>query len=369
MSISREELRMRSYLQLVATGPELSKSLDIDQAEDALSLILEEKVDQIQSAILLIALRMKRETDDENLGALNALKKGLRTATTQSDEVLAITDPFNGYLRGLPVTAFLPAVLASCGVPTYTHGVHSVGPKYGVTSHMVLELLGKRVNLSVAEAVKRLDEKNLGWAYLDQKEIAPGLHGLVRLRDAMVKRTCLSTLEVVLKPISGALRSHLMTGFVHKAYPPVYHQLAKHAGYDSGLIIRGVEGGCIPSLSQVSRYFGYHNEGDLALYKLSPQELGIEQKLRMVPVAEDILPAMEKTSWLNTEVLKPVVERVAAEGLSALNNVRGPAMDSLIYGSSIVLSHLGICRDIKDGADLVRAKIASGEAMAVFNAG
>ncbi|NKB77827.1 MAG: anthranilate phosphoribosyltransferase [Gammaproteobacteria bacterium] len=369
MAFSKERLRMRSYLQLVATGPELSKSLDMAQAEDALSLILEGKVDEIQSAILLIALRMKRETDDENIGALNALQKKLRTVTTKSRQILSISDPFNGYLRGLPITAFLPAVLAACGLPTYIHGVHSMGPKYGITAHMILKSVGKKVDLSVNEAAQRLDQQDVGWSYLDQKEMIPELHDLVGLRDTMVKRTCLSTLEVVLKPISGAQHSHLMTGFVHKAYPPVYCQLAKQVGYDSAIIVRGVEGGCIPSLSQVSRYFGYADGGELKLYKLAPQRIDIQQKSRMVPIPEGYLDCMGQTSYQNTEVLKPAIEQAAELGLGALANVSGSALDSLVYGAAISLSHLGLCRGLEEGATFARTTIASGKALEVFNAG
>lgn len=359
---------MRSYLQLVATGPELSKSLDASQAEDALNMILDQQVDPVRSGIFLIALRMKRETEEENSGALNALIDLTLKATTKTPQVVAIADPFNGFLRGLPATPFLPPVLAACGLPAYIHGLHAAGPKYGITPHMVLSAAGKNVEQDVDQAAAALDRDTVGWAYLDQAQYVPKLHDLVPLRDTMVKRTCISTLEVVLKPLSGSERTHLMTGFVHKAYPPVYAALARQAGFDSAMIVRGVEGGSIPSLSQLSRYFGYHGVEDATMYKLAPREVGIEQPLRMVPIPPEMEELVERSGFGETEVLAPVAARNVEIGLAALGNESGPMRDSLIYGAAIALSHAGVSDDLKSAAERAREAIKSGEALARFDA-
>jgi anthranilate phosphoribosyltransferase len=161
---------MREYLQLVATGPELSKSLNEAQAEDGMSMILDRDIDAVRAGIFLIALRMKRESDAENAGILSALIGQLQTARTRSAEILSVADPFNGYLRGLPATPFLPAVFAACGLPAYSHGLQSVGPKYGITTRLVLEQAGKNVDMNVREAADLLDNPDAGWAYLDQSQ-------------------------------------------------------------------------------------------------------------------------------------------------------------------------------------------------------
>ena len=64
---------MRAYLQRIATGPELSKDLTEDETHLAVSAILSGTVDEVQTAVFLIAMRMKRETDAENRGGLRAL--------------------------------------------------------------------------------------------------------------------------------------------------------------------------------------------------------------------------------------------------------------------------------------------------------
>ncbi len=356
---------MRGYLQLVATGPELSKSLTEAQAEDALGLVLGGEIGSVRSAIFLIALRMKRETDAENAGALNALQKRMQTGVTDHDDVMAIADPFNGFVRGLTALPFLPAVLATCGLPAYCHGLERAGPKYGITPHRVLKMAGKDVDLSVPDAITAMNTR--GWCYIDQAQYIPPLHDVVSLRDQMVKRTCLSTLEVVLKPLSGRRRTHLLTGFVHKAYPPVYAALARQAGFDTAAVVRGVEGGCIPSLSQLSRYFGFVGSEDMQLHKLTPSEVGIEQTQRMIPISDEEEQILSNSNYQDADGMDEVLSRNVAEGVAALSNKEGPMRDSLVYGTAIALAHAGVADDLASGAEKARKALSSGEALERFN--
>ena len=84
-------------------------------------LILEGRIEPVQAGIFLIALRMKRETDDENKGILEALRDVTRAVTAPVDTLVDIADPYDGFRRSLPMSPLLPAVLAACGVPVISH--------------------------------------------------------------------------------------------------------------------------------------------------------------------------------------------------------------------------------------------------------
>ena len=79
---------MRTIIQRIATGPELSKDLSFDEAREAMDLVLQNRVDPVQAGVFLIALRMKRETDDENRGVLQALMDATHYATAEVEDVL-----------------------------------------------------------------------------------------------------------------------------------------------------------------------------------------------------------------------------------------------------------------------------------------
>lgn len=356
-------LLMRSCIQKVATGPEFSKNLPFEEAHAAMRHILEGKADPVQAAVLLIALRMKRETDAENAGVLQAILDTMAPVTAAVDDVIDVADPYDGYTRGLPVSPFLPAVFAACGLPAVSHGLEAVGPKYGVTHRKVLRAAGIDVDLGPRQAAARVADPAIGWAYVDQAQSAPHLHDLIPLRTRIVKRPVLTTVEVLTGPVRGKARTHLMTGYVHKAYPPVYARLARHAGFASAAIIRGVEGGVIPSLKQPAKVYCYHDGGEEYPFEVHPDMIGIGQPTRAVPLPQDIAP--EADAAIDCAA---AARAAAAAGLAALQGAPGAARDSLAYGAAIMLHHLRRRASLGEAAAAAAEAIDSGAALAHFSA-
>ena len=137
---------LRRAIQKVATGPEFSKNISEEDSYNSMLNILDNESDSIQAAIYLIAIRMKRETMDENIGSLKALIDKSNIITADVDELLDIAEPYNGFLRNTPMSAFLPAVFSSIGIPCITHGVETVGPKFGLTTKRILEKAGIKID-------------------------------------------------------------------------------------------------------------------------------------------------------------------------------------------------------------------------------
>lgn len=348
---------MRAILQRIATGPELSKSISRAEARDGMRLVLNGRVDPVQAGVFLIALRMKRETDDEMLGILDAILDATPRATAPVDELIDLGDPYDGYGRTLPIAAFLPAVLAACGVPAVSHGVESMGPKYGVTHRQVLRAAGIRVDRGVVEAAAQLADPAIGWAYLDQSVFCPKLYALAKLRDLIVKRPALTTVEVLARPLRARRRTHLVTGYVHKAYPRIYALLARSAGFDTALLVRGVEGGIIPSLRQEGKYFYYRADEVERSCEIRPDQFGFDQPLK--PAAPP-----EQESSVDTAALDPdaTAKATADIGQRALAGEPGPARDNLAAAAALCLQHVGRYESLLAAADAVRQVLDSGGA-------
>jgi len=367
VSASPDSDLMRSIIRRIATGPELSKDISRDEARAGMSLVLEGKVGPVQAGVFLIALRMKRETDDENRGVLDAIREVTRTATAPVDEVVDIADPYDGYNRTLPASPFLPAVLAACGVPAVSHGVERMGPKYGATHRQVLRAAGAAVDLSVADAAARLGDPALGWAYVDQKDFCPKLHLLGELRSLIVKRPVVTTVEVLAGPIRGRRKTHLVTGFVHKAYPRIYALLARAAGFDSGLIVRGIEGGVVPSLRQTGTFFYYHDQSDDQSRDITPAEFGIEQSVRAAPIPEGLIASGEEADDVAAVFDAMAVAQAAAEaGMETLAGKAGAMRDALVCAGAVCLWHRKRFDTLKEAADAVRCVLDDGSALSRF---
>lgn len=354
---------MRSIIQRIATGPELSKDIALDEARLGLQAIFDAEVDPVQAGIFLIALRMKRETDDEQRGALEAVRAVTQQVVAEVDEVVDIADPYDGYNRCLPSSPFLGPVLAACGVPAVSHGLDAVGPKFGVTHRHVLQAAGIDVDLAPGDAAARLADPDIGWTYVDQRAFAPKLHALVPLRATVVKRQVLTTVEVLARPIHGRNKTHLVTGYVHKPYPRIYALLARHAGFDSALLVRGVEGGVVPSLRQTGVCFNYQSRGEEQPFDIDPTAIGIEQNVRAVPLPDDLPTTSRPGDDIAVAVDVAATARAAAKaGVAALEGVRGPTYDSLVFAGALVLWHLGREATLRAGAERIRAVLDAGTA-------
>jgi anthranilate phosphoribosyltransferase len=339
-------------IKKIATGPQLSKDLSQQESRLAMDELLSGQADLVQAATFLIALRMKRETNKENLGLLESIQSITKQTSSKVDELLILSDPFNGYNRHCPVAAFLPAVLAASGLPSITQGVKEMGPKFGVTHSQVLEQAGVKTNLSVEQATDRINNNEIGWSYLDQAQTTPSLYALQDLRTRIIKRPSLATLEKLIMPIKAAHKTYLQIGFVHKAYPSVLAYLAHQIGFDSTLMVRGIEGGVLPTLREESNCFSEQN-GLAEPYVITPTEFDIHQDTRGVLPQNALVTAQE----------------TAEQGLHALSGQSGTAFDSLILGAAMALSHFGLQSSAQQAADHVRQVIQSGKAKAYFERG
>ena len=360
---------MKSNIGKVATGPEYSKDLSFDEAYSAMQYILDKGADPVQAAVFLISIRMKRETMDENKGILKAIIDGANIATANVDELVDIADPYNGHNRSLPICAFMPPVLAACGLPAVSHGLETINPKYGITTHKVLAAAGLDVSLSPAAAAQRIENPDIGWAYTDQQAYAPELHKLMDLRERIIKRQVITTVEVLVGPVRATNKTHLLTGYVHKAYPPVYAELARFAGFDSAMIVRGVEGGVIPSLQQPHKVYSYTDKGEEAPNTFDPKSIGIDQPDRAVPIPSS-LPQGDETKCKEFDV-DAAASATAEAGIAALKGKKGISYDSLVYSCAIVLAHTGskgtgVVDNLSAAADKVRKILDSGEAFERF---
>ncbi|MDC0239003.1 anthranilate phosphoribosyltransferase [Candidatus Thioglobus sp.] len=344
---------IHSIIQRIATGPELSKNIETEEAEAAMSAILSGKIDEVQSAIFLIALRMKRETMEENIGILEALLKFTDIQKIDVDNLIDLGDPYSGYNRSIPISAFLPPLLAELDLPTLIHGLDSVSPKYGLTHRHINQALGENVDLSVSESKARIEDSDIGWSYVDQSQYCKPLHNLVPLRNKVVKRTVLNTVETLIGPLRGK-KTHSILGYVHKPYPPIYAALCEKVGFSSSLLIRGIEGGVVPSLRQKGLMISYHKGVEKAQVDIDPKLLGIRSELRSIAFPKEFENGKERSL---------LAEHTVNLGHSALSGESGLFYDGLVYSASLILWHLKQSKTLPEAAEKVREVLNSGRAL------
>ena len=365
--IEQAQNLMRDVIQRVAVGPDRGRDISREEAQRVMGAVLDGMIDEVQTAVFLIALRMKRESLDEFRGLFDGLQAGTNTMIAPVPELWCLADPFDGYKRHLSMTPFLPALLSACGLPTIMHGVESVGPKHGVTAHKVLKLAGMEVSNSQLRAIDNLS--NVEWAYVDQCDYAPKLAAMNGLRDRLVKRTAITTLERLLMPIRGSRCTHLVLGYVHKAYPEIYATISQQAGYNSSLLIKGVEGGLAPALNKPLRRFFF--DTDL------PEVIDAEKELLdTAEIFGHTSTAMSaRAEMVNDDKLErnasSLVFRTLEVGLDVLQAKSGSvdlARDSLVLATANVLFAHGRADTLTKAVEKARHCLDNGSAYRHFQA-
>ncbi len=369
---------MRSVIQRVATGPELSKNISREEARAVMHALLDGSADPVQAAVFLIGLRMKRETDDELKGVMDALQDRTPVITAAVDNVVSIADPYNGFNRTLQGSLFVLPVLAACGVNAYSHGVELGGPKYGVTHHNIIKALGGNPLRTTEEVAQRLANPDIGWGYTDQRMMCPGLHDLNDLRARIVKRPVLSTTEVLVCPIRGSAKTHLVTGYVHKPYRDTYCMLARHVNYDSLLLVRGTEGGIIPSFRSRAHFVRITDcnsdsnaeKTEFDEFDLDLEAMGLQRDYRAADIPDDFTPANPANSPIGMKWdIEALSGLCAEEGRKALSGTKGPIQDAAVLGAAVIMWHCGVEPDLPAAADKARSAIESGAALQHLQAG
>jgi len=361
---------IRSAIQRVATGPELSKNLSRDEARSVMHALLDGSADPVQAGVFLIGLRMKRETDEEFKGVMDALNDKTEICHSTANEIITISDPYNGFNRTLQGSLFTMPVLAACGMNVYSHGVELGGPKFGVTHHTIIKALGGNPLRSTDEVASRVSDPNIGWGYLDQKVMNPALHSLNELRMRIVKRPVLSTTEVLVSPIKGANKTHLVTGYVHKPYRDTYCMLARHMEYDSLLLVRGTEGGIIPSFRADAHIVRYNQTVDYEELDIDLTPLELLRSYRAEDVPDDLPLATEESNPIGMKWdINELSALCAEKGRDALKGKTGALLDAAILGAALIMWHTGYQPNMKTATDHARQVIASGEALSRLDAG
>jgi len=363
---------MRSAVARVAAGPELSKDLSYDDTREVMRIILSGHADPVQSAVYFIGLRMKRETDEEFRAIMDATRFETQTVTAQAKNVVVMAEPYNGFNRTVPGSLFSLPILAACGVPAYSHGVELVGPKFGVTHHTIMRALGATPLKSAQAVADQLDEKDVGWGYVDQAQFCPALHSLTQLRARMIKRPAMSTTESMLCPIKGVEGTHLVTGYVHKPYKDTYAMLARHCDFQSYLLIKGTEGGVVPSFRAPARVVrgvkkttSANSEYEHGEVEFDLNEISMQREYRALDIPDTVTKS--NITGLKWDI-DSLADTCAQKGLAALGGEQGAVQDAAIMAAALILWHQRVCNDMAEAVKTAKKTIASGEALARLNA-
>ena len=305
-------------------------------------------------AAFLIGQRMNIENDDEVLAYLDAVLTPEQVVDIDLSSLTHFGQPFDGALRYFRPTLFVAATRAALGRPTVLHGVDHMPPKNGITEEQLLKKLGARIDLSLAEGAVLL--RDIGLAYISQREYAPGAYALRALREHIKKRPPWATTEKAQQLYRCSGRNCAVLGFYHIGYEAKLLDMMRARGYDAGLAITGEEGTTHYALrlgkaSDTERKAVNYTEGfcgeRIWAEDVQPLDFGIDYEQS---------PRTAEAS----------AEAFVREGMAALAGEQGAAYDRIALSVGASDYYLGFCDSAREGVEQARRVLDDGRARKVL---
>lgn len=219
--------RVKAALGAVVDG----RTLDLDEAREAMGEVMDGEATPALLAALLVALRMRGETVDELAGFTSAMRE--RVTRVDAPEGAVDTCGTGGDGSGtfnISTTAAL--VVAASGVPVAKHGNRAMTSRSG--SADVLDALGVRIDHDAASAGAAL--RDTGFAFMFAPVFHPAMAHAGPTRREIGVRTAFNLLGPLTNP-AGARRQ--VVGVADPAAAPRLAAVLHRLGVDRAFVVGG----------------------------------------------------------------------------------------------------------------------------------
>lgn len=308
--------------------------LEREDAREALTEILEGRVDGVLIASFLTALTAKGETAEEMTGFIDAM---IASATTfrVAPDVIDVVGTGGDQLHSVNVSTMAALAVAGCGVPVAKHGNRAASSSVG--SADVLEALG--VRLDVTPEVVRDCIEGAGIGFLFAPTFHPALAHLGPIRRALGFRTIFNVLGPLANP---ALVKRSLIGVAQPALLEDMAQVLSARGVQYAILVHGDDGLDELSLGALS-----------TLHVVSPEGRTIER----VNAADELGVRHEVASIRGGDVThNAAVVRTFLEG------ERGPVFDVVCANAALALMVAGRATSLREGFVAAGASVIDGRA-------
>jgi anthranilate phosphoribosyltransferase len=220
----------------IGRGKDGAGDIDRAVAYELYGEMLDGKVPDFELGAMLVAFRIKGESEAEMQGFYQAMDERLMKLQAPSGKPLPVViSTYNGARRQANLTPLLALLLARAGLPVLVHGV-TKDPKR-VTSAEVFRELGVPWTMTASEAQQRLDKGQP--VFMPIAALSPQLDHLLELRWRLGVRNSTHTLAKLADPFSG--QSFRVVSVTHPDYISRMGEFFINSG-TRGMLLRGTEG-------------------------------------------------------------------------------------------------------------------------------
>lgn len=223
------------YIQILAKGRRGARDMSQQEAERAMSMILQGQAEPSQIGAFLMLMRVKEETAAEMAGLVQASRKLLKRPTDFPAVDLDWAS-YAGKRRQLPWFVLSALLMASHGHKVLMHGMQ-VDAQDRIYVPEALVALGIAPCSSFELAAQQLQQRN--FAFITLAAMNPMLQEFIDLKDTLGLRSPVHSVVRMLNPGRAATS---MMGIFHPGYDET-HQGAGQLMGDNALVVFKGDGG------------------------------------------------------------------------------------------------------------------------------
>ncbi len=309
--------------------------LDKGEMEQLFGEIMDGGVSDVQKTAFLVALRMKGETAAEITGAAMAMRERVTPLNVAPDGLVDTCGTGGDGQGTINVSTIAALVVAGAGGRVAKHGNRAVSSSCG--SADVLEALGVTIDLDSTQMERVLER--VGIAFLFAPRLHPAMASVAAVRKELRIRTIFNVLGPLTNPAFA--RRQVLGVFAAPLVETVGNVLAQ-LGTERALVVHGRDGLDEISLSS-STLVAEVNHGVVKTYEISPDDYDMDM----------IDPDSVKGAGAETN---------AAIARRILGGEKGPARELICINAGAALYAAGLADSIRDGLELARRTIDSGDA-------
>jgi anthranilate phosphoribosyltransferase len=317
------------------------QDLSADDSRHLFERLVLGRLEPGEIAGMLVALRVKGETEEEMIGAAQALSEAA-VDFPRPDYLFADCCGTGGDGSGsINISTAAAFAAAACGLPVAKHGNRSASSRCG--SADVLEALGASLEVAPDRARRCLDET--GFCFLFAPAYHPGMKHAAIVRRQLQVRTVMNLLGPCVNPARPPVQ------LLGVADPKLLRRIALvlgAMGVEQALVVHG--GG----LDEVALHSETHairlHRGAITELELTPEQAGLER----APL---------------TSVEGGDAQENGAR-LTALLDGRGAPADAAVVAlnAGALLMTADVAGDLKEGTAMAADALAGGRAGAVLRA-
>jgi anthranilate phosphoribosyltransferase len=255
---------LKQLIGKVATGA----ALDRDEARRAFDIMMSGEATPAQIGALLMGLRVRGETLDELVGAVETMRAKMLRVTAPADaiDIVGTGGDASGSYNVSTASAF---VAAACGIPVAKHGNRALSSKSGAAD--VLMALGVKIDLDPARIAECIREAGLGFMF------APAHHSAMKhvgpARVELGTRTIFNLLGPLSNP-AGVRRQ--MTGAFSAYWIEPMARVLGTLGSERAWVVHGSDG--LDEITTIGPTLVAEWTGsDVRRFEITPDMIGLDR--------------------------------------------------------------------------------------------